>query len=110
MTDAIRSNRPGRNTSGDSHDVDKDAQGGREVDAAAEQNAEIAAKQTGAVKLEDAGDAGDARDRGHDHGARARPTKQPPDAGQERSGAEHHAGRVRTKKVRQLDENAERGV
>src|SRR6202521_3543139 len=58
MTDAIRSHRPGRNASGDRHDVDQDAQGGREVDAAAEQNAEIAAKQTGAVKLEDAGDAG----------------------------------------------------
>jgi len=109
MTDAIRRRRPGRNASGDRHDVDQDAQGGREIDAAAEQNAEIAAKQTGAVKLKDAGDAGTpetavmiaAPAPAGEAATRHRPrTKR----------SKHHDGRVRPKKVGQFDEDAERGV
>ena len=41
----------------DRHDVDQDAQGRGQVDAAAEQDAEIAAEQAGAIEPEDAGNA-----------------------------------------------------
>ena len=81
MTHPIGGRRPGGRASGDSHDVDKNTQRGGKVDAAAEQDPEIAAKQGGPVKLKDAGYARNLRDRIHQRRGGAGPAQQPPEAG-----------------------------
>ncbi|MBA7712248.1 hypothetical protein ES703_121220 [subsurface metagenome] len=69
MTHAIGHRRPGTDASGRGHDVDQYPQRRRQRDAAAEQNAEVAAEQRRAMKLEYRGDDRQARELRHDAGA-----------------------------------------
>ena len=71
VADAIGRRFPGVRIAGYRHDVDQNAQGRGQIDAAAEQNAEIAAEQAGAIEPEDGADAGQLRDRTDHRGASA---------------------------------------